>query len=53
MMHTQRGLQQPGATGFIQYRFNNLDKVCISVAWDNSRSTLMLIEGVGKYEIFD
>lgn len=44
---------RPGATGIIQYRFNNLDKTCISVRLDNSRSTLTLIEGVNKYEIWE
>jgi hypothetical protein len=42
-----------GATGIIDYGFGNLGKTCISVTWDNSRSILMLIEGVDKYEIFD
>ncbi len=42
---------KPGATGTIAYTFKNLDKTCISVVWHNSNSTLMLIEGVDRYEI--
>lgn len=43
---------KPGATGIINYTFDNYGKTCILVSWDNSGSVLMLVEGVDKYEFW-
>ena len=42
-----------GATGTIDYTFENYGKICYRVSWSNSDSVLMLIEGADKYQIWE